>query len=97
MRKNCPICFVENTGGQIHTWHKTAHRKKKYTVEQIAEMSEKAREINALVQMVCYAVDIARQPDYWVRRGKTTTTTRRRNRKGSMRGNSESNGLGGQA
>ena len=97
MRKNCPICGVENTGGQIHTWHKTAHRKKKYTVEQITEMSEKAREINALVQMVCYAVDIARQPDYWVRRGKATATKGRRNRKGSMRRDSEANGLGGQA
>lgn len=97
MRKNCPVCGVENTGGQIHTWHKTAHRKKKYTVEQIAEMSEKAREINALVQMVCYAVDISRQPDYWVRRGKATTTKRRRNRKGSLRQDSGANGLGGQA
>ena len=97
MRKNCPVCGVANTGGQIHTWHKTAHRKKQYTIEQIAEMSEKTREINALVQIVAYAVDIARQPDYWVRRGKTTKTTRRRNRKGSMRRNSEANGVGGQA
>ncbi len=97
MRKNCPICGVANTGGLPHTWHKSAHRKKQYTVEQIAEMAEKAREINALVQVVSYAVDIARQPDYWVRRGKATTTTRRRNRKGSLRQDSGTDGLGGQA
>lgn len=97
MRKNCPICGVANTGGLPHTWHKSAHRKKQYTVEQITEMSEKAREINALVQIVSYAVDIARQPDYWVRRGKTTTTKRRRNRTRGLREDSGANGLGGQA
>jgi uncharacterized protein YoaH (UPF0181 family) len=65
MRKNCPVCGVENTGGKIHTWHTSAHRKKQYSVEQIAEMSARTLESNQVRSIVAEAVDLARQPDGW--------------------------------
>jgi hypothetical protein len=80
VKKLCPICGTENTGGRPHTWHKNGSRKKKYTHQQITQMSEVVRERNGLVELLCSAVDIARQPDHWVRikRGKATETAGRR-------------------
>jgi hypothetical protein len=64
VRKNCPICGVENTGGWPHTWHKSAHRKKAYTVETIQTMSEHTREWNEVKAILCDAVDDARAKEY---------------------------------
>lgn len=63
--KLCPICLTANTGGLPHTWHKSAHRKKKYTPEQIAEMARQAIEQNQVKAIICDAVDESRQRDDW--------------------------------
>lgn len=65
VRKNCPICGVENTGGLPHTWHKSAHRKKRYTVGHISRMVDENAEMRTVINLVCHAVDLARQPDNW--------------------------------
>jgi hypothetical protein len=63
--KLCPICLTANTGGRPHAWHKTAHRKKNYTPEQVAEMARQAIEHNQVKAIICDAVDESRQPDGW--------------------------------
>lgn len=60
----CPVCGIENTGGQPHRWHRL-HHKAGLTVEQVAEMSRQTREANYLVRTVSDAVDDAREPDAW--------------------------------
>ena len=74
VRKNCPICGVENTGGLPHTWHKSAHRKKAYTVGHISRMVDENAEIRTVVNLVCHAVDLARQPDGWRHNPKKSRT-----------------------
>jgi hypothetical protein len=63
--KRCPVCLIENTGGRPHTWHKTAHKKKGYSSERIAEMVRQTIEQNQVKEIICDAVDLARQPDGW--------------------------------
>jgi len=65
VRKNCPVCGVANTGGKPHVWHKTAHRKKGYSIEQITEMAQQTIGVNLIISSVSEAVDLARQPDDW--------------------------------
>lgn len=74
MRKNCPICGVENTGGWPHTWHKSAHRKKRYSVENISKMINENAEMRFFINLVCHAVDLARQPDDWRSNPKKSRT-----------------------
>ena len=61
--KLCPICLTESVGGKPHGWHKSAHRKKRYSAEALSEMARAAIEANQLKAVICEAVDIARQPD----------------------------------
>jgi hypothetical protein len=68
--KRCPVCHVENTGGRPHVWHKTAHRKKQYSVEQIAGMAQQTLERNQVKSIICDAVDESRQPDGWTSKPK---------------------------
>lgn len=72
VRKNCPICGVENTGGQPHRWHKEAHRKKGHSVADITDMVAKTSEFRKTVELICHAVDLARQPDGWRSNPKRT-------------------------
>ena len=60
----CPVCGIENTGGQPHRWHRL-HHKVGLTVEQVAELSRQTREANHVVRAVSDAVDDAREPDAW--------------------------------
>jgi len=63
--KRCPICHVENTGGQPHGWHKYGHRKSGYTLEQIADFARQTFERNQVKAIICDAVDESRQRDDW--------------------------------
>ena len=73
VRRNCPVCGVENTGGQIHRWHKEAHRKKGYVVGELTEMAKATMELNAVKAIICEAVDDARQGDGWRSRPRKRT------------------------
>lgn len=64
-RSNCPICGIQSTGGKPHNYHKNSARRKGYTQEQVQAWSIQTREQNALVAIICNAVDLARQPDGW--------------------------------
>lgn len=61
--KLCPICLTESVGGKPHGWHKSAHRKKRYSVEMLSDMARAAIEANQIKAIICEAVDLARQPD----------------------------------
>jgi hypothetical protein len=73
-RKNCPICGVQNTGGWPHRWHKEAHRKKGYSVDDLTKMADENRELRHTIAIVCHAVDVARQPDGWRSNPKKSRT-----------------------
>lgn len=77
--KRCPICLTESVGGKPHTWHRSAHRKKKYTPDQIAEMARHAIEQNQVKAILCEAVDLARQPMHWEPRPKKSRKEYHRN------------------
>lgn len=61
--KLCPVCLTESVGGKPHIWHKSAHRKKRYSVDALSEMARTTIEANQIKAIICEAVDLARQPD----------------------------------
>ena len=71
VRKNCPVCGVENTAGKPHRWHKEAHRKKSYTQDELTRLANQTIEQNRVKSIICDAVDEARQSDGWRSKPKT--------------------------
>jgi hypothetical protein len=63
--KRCPICLTESVGGKPHEWHKSGHKKKGYTTDQISNMVKEVLEQNQIKAIICEAVDLARQPTDW--------------------------------
>lgn len=61
MKKACPICGVENTGGRVHGYHKSSHRKIKWTLEDVKAAADRTRDANAVRAIVSDAVDEARR------------------------------------
>lgn len=71
MKRLCPICLAENTGGLPHRWHKMGARKKCRTQEELAAAARAVIEHNAVTAIVRDAVDEARYPDHWRSKPKT--------------------------
>jgi len=65
VRKNCPVCGIENTGGKVHVWHNNGHRKSGITLERLTVMAQQTMIVNQITADVAEAVDLARQPDGW--------------------------------
>ena len=71
VKRLCPICLAENTGGLPHRWHKMGARKKGRTQEELAAAARAVIEHNAVTAIVRDAVDEARYPDHWWSKPKT--------------------------
>lgn len=71
MKRLCPICLAENTGGLPHRWHKMGARKKGRTQDELAAAARAVIEHNAVTAIVRDAVDEARYPDHWRSKPKT--------------------------
>lgn len=71
VKRLCPICLAENTGGLPHRWHKMGARKKCRTQEELAAAARAVIEHNAVTAIVRDAVDEARYPDHWRSKPKT--------------------------
>ncbi|MEY4182165.1 MAG: hypothetical protein RLZZ217_791 [Planctomycetota bacterium] len=65
--KLCPVCLTENTGGLPHRWHKEAHRKKAYGVEQVAEMARQTVEANRVRLVLADEKRTAYHREYWAK------------------------------
>lgn len=61
MKKACPVCGVEATGGRVHGYHMNAHRKRKWTLDDVKVQADRTREANAVRAIVAEAVDEARR------------------------------------
>lgn len=71
VKRLCPICLAENTGGLPHRWHKMWARKKGRTLDELAAAARAVIEHNAVTAIVFDAVDEARHPDHWRSKPKT--------------------------